>query len=133
LVYCSRTSSVFCIYIWRHTVCTCNLNGTTHVTSTTHCNRICCLSTSIMKKKLYSMHLECANAWNSIRKYMATCVNKQLNISMDNLYLKLNKNLDNLHKQNKKRPRHKTAIHTTDITYILHTHTHTHKEFVSGL
>jgi hypothetical protein len=104
------------MYIWRHTVCTCNLNGKTHVTNTTHYNRIRC-STLIVKEKLYNTRLECANAWKSIWKYMATCVNQELNISMDNLYLKLNEKLDNIHEQNKTCPRHKTAIHTTDTTY----------------
>jgi hypothetical protein len=72
-------------------------------------------------KKLYNTHLECANAWNCIWKYMATCVNQELNISVDDLYLKLNKKLNNLHEQNEKCPRHKTAIHTTDTTHYTHT------------
>jgi len=33
---------------------------------------------------------------------MQTWVNQELNISLDNLYLKLNTKLDNLHEQNKK-------------------------------
>jgi len=61
---------------------------------------------------------------------MATCVNQELNIAVDDLCLKLNKKLNNLHEQNEKCSRHKTAIYTTDTTY----HTHTHTEFaISGL
>ena len=67
------------------------------------------------------MDLQCANTWNSIWKYMATCVNQELNISVDNLYLKLNKELDNVQEQ-KKCPRQNG--HTYNRYYILHTHTH---------
>ena len=58
---------------------------------TVNCDRIRCLSTLIMKKKLYNMHLECTNTWNCTWRYKATCVNQELNISVDNLYRKLNK------------------------------------------
>ena len=78
-------------YMWRHTACTSNLNGTTHLINNIYCDRIRCLSTLTMKKKLYNTHLECTNTWNSIWKYKATCVNQELNISVDNLYRKLNK------------------------------------------
>jgi len=70
-----------------------------------------------MKEKLYNMHLECANAWKSIWKYMATFVNQELNISMNNLYLKLNKKNSIMFTNKINCPRHKTALHTTDTTY----------------
>jgi hypothetical protein len=59
-----------------------------------------------MKKYLYNTHLECAKTWNYIWYYMQIWVNQELNISMDNLYLKLDKKkLDNLQEQNRKHER----------------------------
>jgi len=49
-----------------------------------------------LNERLYRIHLECAKIWNSLWQYMQTCISQNLNVSMDNLYLRLNRKLNNV-------------------------------------
>jgi uncharacterized membrane protein YgaE (UPF0421/DUF939 family) len=59
-----------------------------------------------LNTQLYKIHLKCANYWNNIWAYIQESIERKLQDETEELYMKLNRKIDNLMKGKDTRTKH---------------------------